>query len=971
MREEYSLQIVRSLKVLNKQWLPIPFLRFAEPYTYAQGPSNWARMRVVELSEPDIAGNNYRLTLAFDTRLMKDNKHVSYMQPTDEDIGSNSAYKLCTDVTQSDWFYNQEWVKSWLEEVYKEGSRSRNGRALDPDELQRALNRFEPQAHMLNVLGLISLTTVHAHHKPQPLFTLPIVRIKSGLCTPELPAIGVDLVLDVGNSRTCGILIENSREDSARLHSNYILQLRDFSNPECVYNDPFDSRIEFAKASFGKEHFSKKSGRSSAFEWPSLVRIGTEASNLASVRNGTNGFTGLSSPKRYLWDEKPVSYTWRFNSTHTQDVTELWASAEPFRRKINGSGEALFTLEEDDRHPVITPCYSRSSIMTFMLAEVLAQAICQMNSPAQRTRQGLTDTPRQLNSITLTVPPGMTQEERTILDLRLKQAIGLVWKSLGWHAGEEPPPVFDKNYASRSPAPTVKLPAIHVEWDEASCGQLVYLFTEVHEHFAGHPEQFFKAIARPDKQNNEGEEKITLATIDIGGGTTDLVVTQYSLDHGGEESGGSHAYIKPQQLFNDSFKVAGDNIMLAVIRQMILPYFQEALARAGVQNPEQLLPLLCGSENKDQSGLSISAQQKIYRQQLNLQVFVPIALSILKKYEQYDIEQQSVIEASTFKILMDGSVASEGVQTFVRDVLKRNHCQNADTFDLHDIAISIDLYSLHASFLTGENIITHSLGALCEVIRQYPCDVLLLTGRPSRLPGVQAFIRQSMPLHPGRIVPMHDYRTGSWYPFHRSGRIADPKTTAAVGAMLCMLSENRSTMNFHFLPNGLQPNLAIRYFGVIDGYNHITNDFVIYEDIKNDDEGLMQLPTEDGTPDGAPKYFAVRGPTRLGFRQLPLERWAAAPLYILKFTDSGKEKLHSISKDTGSMPVVKVSLEVAENRKNQDSTIEGMKRYSLAIAEVECDEGSFNKRDLSIEFNTMLDTEMSETTYWLDSGSVQ
>ena len=41
-----------------------------------------------------------------------------------------------------------------------------------------------------------------------------------------------------------------------------------------------------------------------------------------------------------------------------------------------------------DRIPVFTPRYSRSSLMTFMLAEVLTRAISQINSPEQRIRQG-------------------------------------------------------------------------------------------------------------------------------------------------------------------------------------------------------------------------------------------------------------------------------------------------------------------------------------------------------------------------------------------------------------------------------------------------------------------------------------------------------------------------------------------------------------------------------------------------------
>jgi len=43
-----------------------------------------------------------------------------------------------------------------------------------------------------------------------------------------------------------------------------------------------------------------------------------------------------------------------------------------------------------------------------------------------------------------------------------------------------------------------------------------------------------------------------------------------------------------------------------------------------------------------------------------------------------------------------------------------------------------------------------------------------------------------------RIVSLHTYRVGDWYPFRSvGGRLTDPKTTAAVGAMVCALSEGQ------------------------------------------------------------------------------------------------------------------------------------------------------------------------------------
>ena len=79
------------------------------------------------------------------------------------------------------------------------------------------------------------------------------------------------------------------------------------------------------------------------------------------------------------------------------------------------------------------------------------------------------------------------------------------------------------------------------------------------------------------------------------------------------------------------------------------------------------------------------------------------------------------------------------------------------------------------------------------------------------MPAVRNAVIAKMPVPVDRIIPMNQYKVGTWYPFRNNlGYLADPKTTAAVGAMVCALSEGhlerftllsrnihlRSTINF-------------------------------------------------------------------------------------------------------------------------------------------------------------------------------
>ncbi len=92
-----------------------------------------------------------------------------------------------------------------------------------------------------------------------------------------------------------------------------------------------------------------------------------------------------------------------------------------------------------------------------------------------------------------------------------------------------------------------------------------------------------------------------------------------------------------------------------------------------------------------------------------------------------------------------------------------------------------------------QNVLQKALSDMTEVIGHLDCDVLLMSGRPSRLPAVREIVRETMVVPPSRLISMHEYKVGSWFPYRDriTNRIGDPKSTAAVGGMLCTLAESR------------------------------------------------------------------------------------------------------------------------------------------------------------------------------------
>ncbi|OON40343.1 virulence factor SrfB [Izhakiella australiensis] len=920
VKPEYSYPLQQSLQLLNGVWLPMPWLRFNPPRTFVGGPDNWARMMLVALDEPDASGYTHRLCLAFDTRVYPQGHEYEGLALSESDVTNGTAFALAWRSDELIDFLDHTWVDGWLREVFSEQADTRESRAVV--NVNAALREFEYQAHYLNLLHLIGNE-----------LRLPEIRINAA--SLQEPAVDVDLILDVGNSHTCGIMVEDHPEDHQGLKHSYELHLRNLSEPAQEYNELFESRVEFCEASFGKANFSLESGREGAFLWPSMVRVGREASHMALQRLGTDGTTGISSPRRYLWDEDPWVSGWRFSQKNGVSGQEPLAIAAPFTWLIDDEGQPLFRQPPEERLPVFNPTYSRSAIMSQMLSELLSQALMQMNSVAQRYRMLRSGAPRQLRHIILTLPSAMPKPEREIFRRRMQEAIGLVWKALGWH-----PQDASFSSAADLALSRVPVPDVQMEWDEATCGQMVYLYNETQVNFGGRAEAFFASMARPDRQREADEplgKTLRIAMIDIGGGTTDLAITQYRLDDGQ----GNNVKIMPRLLFREGFKMAGDDILLDVIQLYVLPCLQHAFKQAGMINPEAVMTRLFGSEGRLDGHSTL-------RQQVTLQIFIPLGQAILEAYERYDpLDLTAEVDAPFGELLQQQPTSR--LHDYINREIQRELPPDAAAFDILQVPLIMRLSKLHAEFVSPRMNITQSLRAMAEVVAVYDCDILLLTGRPSRFPGIQALFRHLQPLPVSRILSLDGYHTSDWYPFNKDGRIENPKSTAAVGAMLCLLSLDLRLGNFWFKAGDFQPYSTIRYLGMLDENQVMTDDNLWYSDIDLDDAKYAL---------DAKARFQVRGNLCLGFRQLDNDRWPASPLYTLTIGDP------LLARKIAGDSELRVRLAVSKTPQEF-----GPERFEIADALLE-DGTRVPLEHLRLRLNTLTASSTGIAHYWIDSGSV-
>lgn len=924
---DYRVDAARALETFEKRWIPVPFLRLSNEqwkdgaFKCERGPSNWARLYLSR----DEDGEDFRLTFLFDTAIEeRERPGGPYFALCDDDVAENARFALSPAGRDNAWFLNTLWVDQWIGEIYADHQTARhNGRTTWRENTPFIMEHLAAYLTLLDALAGV----------------VPTVRLVD---PAHLTPVDVDLVLDLGNSRSTGMLVETLPQRQTNLNDSYLLQIRDLSRPDRIHTGPFATRIEFAEAAFGNARLSARSGRSTpAFVWPSVVRVGPEAARLAQHSVGAEGNTGMSSPKRYLWDESPRAQQWRFNAWGTGSEVEPPVTRGVFIQQLNQEGTPLCCFNDPGVVPkpkilasqqpdvAFEAHFTRSSAMMFLLGEIIMHALVTINSPAQRGEREQPDVPRRLRRIIFTVPSAMPIAEQQIYRRWVTWAVRLIWQTLGWGEWYVPP---HKKLRDARPDYRVS-PETRCKWDEATCTQLVYLYNEITEKFQGDARRFFSLMGR----TREGRSpSLRIANVDVGGGTVDLSVTTFHVS--GDES--TAARIRPHMDFRDGFNIAGDDVIREIVERHILPRIGQA---TGLADPHHLLGQLFGRDT-----VGGSQRNRSLRTQFARQLAGPVAMRMLELYEEADLKiggAQEIPLAAFFRSGSEGSLPdapSEELLTHIEESVRR---QTGRPFRLMDVTLRVDPHALDR---TIRDALGQILANLCEIVHAYNCDLLLLTGRPSKWHAVISSFFAKLPVPADRIVPMRDFRVGSWYPFaDNRGEISDPKTTVVVGAILCALSEGHLE-GFSFDTGSLFLKSTARYIGAMDADGQIRREQVWFE-----------ADTDSPAPKEADKTIHFSGPIAVGFRQLEAERWTTTRFYMMDFAspaarDNARNRLPY---------TVRLKFSLAEL--DPDPSAPGRDEGELAVSEIEAADGApVNSRDLEIRLQTL----PSDEGYWLDTG---
>ncbi|GEO81719.1 virulence factor SrfB [Pararhodospirillum oryzae] len=903
-----------ALAVFNGEWLPAPVLRVRHGasngrMSYDVGPMGWARVRVAALETPDEAGNTHRVTLAVDTTLGPARRRAGpedgsgrdaqpYLAPEPRDATDPIEFQYVSSPYEIMFFLEAKAIRRWIKDRFLACLSRVRKRAMTEDDI-------DPGEYWAQYIVL--LEAISAGCK------VPRLKLIDTLSDPKsLQPVGVDLVIDVGNSRTCGILIEKGRGDKLSEISHAIrLELRDLTRTERAYVEPFATWLEFSPARFGSYAHARRTSQQNAFWWPSLIRVGPEAAWLASLSDGTEGVTGLSSPKRYLWDTSARIQAW----ANTRGLTP--AGEDP--PEIKGPMTAELTEEGElvgkgDAMVGTSIRYSRSSLYTLMLVELLSHALMQINSPALRYQRADRDVPRRLDTLILTLPSATPLAERKLLQRRAREAWELLARIMRWEEGD----------------PLHSVPKLRLEWDEATCTHLVYLYNEINFKYKGMPGEFFRRRGQ-GRTGERGKPALRIASIDIGGGTTDLMIIEHEVE--------GQSMVHPHQLFREGFRLAGDDIVKTVVETVVLPAVGAALKARGVSLPESLLSDLFGGDRE-----GMAQQERTLRVNFSTQVLVPLALALLAAYEATEGRRVAADVDIPVAALLEERPPQPPVRAYLETAARR---RGGEDFHLEDVTLV--MRPAQMAGIVG-SVIGGMLDDLCDIVRHYQCDLLLLSGRPSRLPLVQERIHGNLPLAPSRVIAMHRYEVLNWYPFRSSDfRITDPKTTAVVGALLCLLCEGRSP-GFYMKSSEIRMKSTARYIGVMDQRGEINKENERLKNINLDNQG------------GGNNEFIVEmeRPTFLGFRQLPLVRWRTSPLYFLSFKNPDRL--------SGALTLpISVRLQGETVEEGADQT----KMEDFKVVEAVDANGRNCKHEISFRLQTLWLEGASEGGYWLDTGVFQ
>jgi hypothetical protein len=683
------------------------------------------------------------------------------------------------------------------------------------------------------------------------------------------------------------------------------------------------------------------------FDDLSMVRMGREVNDILQAMHAEGDIrTGLSSPKRYLWADDASwleGANWHMADPFDRCGAHNYTSAlkGPLLRFIpEDDGDFLLEdreLKESDYalDSPVKPRHAPRCMMTAALYELLCQAHSHVNSPAYRNAAGDAGRSREIRSLTLTYPSGMIQEEQKRFRAQAQKAINIFAATLGksqrikpelnlsideasavhltyiwselWMLGQDPRLWFSALHQARveganaeapSPAPSADLPAAR------------------RRGRPGIPRGAAESLRKDSKpaQGGDSSNEIRIACIDIGGGTTDLMIAAYDFESKIDDA------VHGRVLHQDGISLGGDQLVKRLLETIIVPGFAEAL---GIEDED--VQLLFGPE--------VPRNHEIRAQRVNWinRLFVPLAHAYLNALtDGADDERISHTDPE----IVD-PVVVESLQKALDKLRGPGYYNSQEPLDL-----SVD----HVEFEgVVYDVFDDLLFDYCQRIVDHEADVVLLAGLPSKLHCIQQLVQMYVPLSPSRIVPMHNHYAGNWYPYQdehgrNPGVVVDPKSPVVVGAAVEFMAKHGMLPQFKFTMKGRACENTYYWGVMLAATTGIHGPKILFQ------------PAEDNAREEITEFSTSSQRVLIGRKINADENAQATPVYLLKMTPG----------DRIGRTEVQVKIKRCHANKDEEETLE-IQSVSGTVA----GEDAVLGENVHFSWRTLADDH-----YYLDTGGL-
>jgi hypothetical protein len=570
----------------------------------------------------------------------------------------------------------------------------------------------------------------------------------------DLPFIPVGLALDLGNTRSFALVIDDLQgrqgETDWLVHRlnmvNYVnWNGHDLSSSARAGTGVFDSFLALSMPRrFDSDVVETLNGSElvdcDQYGCPmSFLRMGENALPFHRVlmSEPTPGRYALSSPKRYFWEDDPEWLGWK-----------AFTPRRGSRGTVVGTGAPL-----DSTVPLVRwllandgggdEKLSRSAILSATVVELMEQAEGMMNSPASLDHSNL-PFPRRIASVCVTFPPSWSTEEIRVYTGKLRRGLEALCTLRA-----------------------LPMPDLYVSCDEASAALLGFVFSEIRK-FGGMTSGWLSLVGRSGDERNP-YPCVRIGIIDIGGGTSDLVISEIT-----DTEGGGGVSLELQRLHRDGVNTAGDELLRQLLEELVMPevgrvFFTNEDAWKRVFNR-----LLVAPAPDDET--------REWRRRWAREIWFPLAIRAIQALE-------------TGESTVDFGELAQGIRVFgdhLWEVAGEEGCRNAFVRGTREGITTMELpdHARHVLKRVCDSIFHHIARRFATSVFAFDCDLVLLAGKTSEISFVRDLFRSETPIAQSKFVALQGYRTGRWCPLADArGMIADAKVTTVLGATVYLMAE--------------------------------------------------------------------------------------------------------------------------------------------------------------------------------------